>query len=91
MRRPVPHRSNHIPITRAVGYRIDLHAKGRSLTGEGEQLVEKLLSRHPGVTEYDTGRGWIVWWNIPPGAPARDLKRAVQRICDEHSEHRADA
>ncbi len=75
-----------VQISRTVGYRIDLQERGRCLTDESG--VERILAAHPDVTEFDTGRGWIVWWNVRPGPAARALRKRLELFCAEHSEER---
>lgn len=48
-----------------------------------ETAVEKILQtakRWGVVTEYDTGRGAIVWFQGPPGARLREVRRMVAEL-----------
>ena len=72
--------------SRTVGYRIDLQERGRCLTDE--LAIERVLAAHPDVTEFDTGRGWLVWWNVRPGKAARALRKRLEALCMELSEAR---
>jgi len=78
-------------VSRSVHYEINVQARGRALTSEGESAAEELLAKHPLVTCYDTGRGWLVWWEIRPGQEARELKHKLEQVCTELSEPRKDA
>lgn len=63
--------------TRVVGYRFE---------GEfSESRVERVLEaakRAGTVTEYDTGRGRVVWFNGPPGAALRWVREKVRSIVE---------
>jgi hypothetical protein len=61
--------------TRAVGYRFE---------GDFDEAVAEgilLAARKTGVvTEYDTGRGHVVWFNGFPGAELRKVRDQVQSL-----------
>jgi hypothetical protein len=68
----------HISKTRTVGY---------TFSGAfNESAMETLLRRAQldgVVTQYDTGRGRLVWFNGPPGAALRALKARVKSMISE--------
>jgi len=54
-----------------------------------EPPVEKLLlqaQRDGIVTEFDTGRGQLVWFNGFPGPELRALRKEVERVVEENTD-----
>lgn len=54
-----------------------------------ESVMEQVLQRAKRagtVTEFDTGRGHIVWFEGPPGASLRDVRRRVREILEAYAE-----
>jgi hypothetical protein len=53
-----------------------------------ESVAEKLLVKAKAagvVTEFDTGRGSVVWFNGSPGREFRELKKAVEALIESPS------
>lgn len=66
--------------TRIVGYRY--------VAEFDETPVEKVLeaARRDGiVTEFDTGRGQLVWFEGPPGAALRGIRERVREILEAYA------
>lgn len=59
--------------TRVVGYKFE----GDYLEGPLEKMLEKAVKAGV-VTQFDTGRGHLVWFNGPPGAALRKLRDEVE-------------
>lgn len=67
--------TKHTSKTRVTGYRYEGSFK--------ESDVEKILeaAQKAGVvTEFDTGRGNLVWFNGPPGPEMRKLRDQIKAI-----------
>jgi hypothetical protein len=63
--------------SRTVGY----HYTGDFSESEVEPILEK--ARDAGVvTEFDTGRGRICWFNGHPGPELREVRDQVRRIVE---------
>ena len=61
--------------TRVVGYRYE----GAFHETTMETLLEKAQAAGI-VTQFDTGRGQLVWFNGPPGAALRKVRDQVKAI-----------
>ena len=75
---PVSKSGRGVSRGRAVGYRFE---------GDFDETpIERLLTKAQKdglVTEFDTGRGRIVWFNGYPGAALRELRDKVERLVKE--------
>lgn len=67
--------TRHIDRARTVGYRFE----GDFEEGPVGRVLER--ARAAGVvTEFDTGRGRVVWFNGRPGAALRAVRAEVERL-----------
>ena len=74
------HRRRPFPKTRATGYRYAC-PEGTSFDESAMETALAAAKRLGLVTEYDTGRGHIVWFNGPPGQGLREVRaRARVRV-----------
>lgn len=65
--------------SRTIGYEFE--------GGFDETAVEKILIRAKEegvVTQFDTGRGRVVWFNGSPGKALREVRDAVVRLIVRH-------
>ena len=64
--------------TRVVGYRFE----GEFNESAAEAVLQKAQAAGI-VSQFDTGRGHLVWFNGPPGAALREVRKQVKAIVDE--------
>lgn len=63
------------PKTRVVGYTI----YGSFVESAVEAILIRARTKNV-VTEFDTGRGEMVWFNGPPGAELRELRKQILQL-----------
>ena len=74
--------TKHTSLSRQVYYSFEAP---KDTVGFDEPEAERVLKEavEDGiVTNYDTGRGYIVWWNGFPGEDMRRIKKRLKQIVD---------
>lgn len=65
--------------TRVVGYLWEDDVGGGLDSNPIEQVLAQAL-RDGDITQYDTGRGWTLWIEGPPGSKIRAVRNAIDNL-----------